>query len=148
MTILYDSKDTLRIILRRKGSVWKKVIPFCLLTVGISIVTYYLEYTYEVNKNDDDTTITTPAPNNSNNSGSESSNFGLTFDDAGHKMLATMVAYLVVSRVNSAYCRFWEARTLLSHALANARQFSTNTVVFTNQDTSESANEWRIEVRV
>uniref|UniRef100_A0A7S2LR46 Bestrophin homolog n=1 Tax=Leptocylindrus danicus TaxID=163516 RepID=A0A7S2LR46_9STRA len=129
MTILYDSKNTIQIILRRKGSVWKQVVPFCLLTVGISIGIYYFENTYGHDSENDE------------------NNLHITFDDAGHKMLATMVAYLVVSRVNAAYCRFWEARTLLSHALFSARQFSVNTVIFTNQDLSERANEWRFEMR-
>ena len=70
----------------------------------------------------------------------------ITFPIDGHELLATMVAYLVVSRVSASYTRFWEARSLLSIALQAARQLSVQAAAFTNKDQSDGANLWRTMV--
>ena len=120
MTVLYDSKETLRIIISTRGSVWSRVLPFCLLSVGITLTTYFL-YKEDI--------------------------VDLTFADDGHKILSVMVAFLVVSRVNVAYKRFWDARTLLSSLLCCCRQFSSHVAVFTNTDLEDRAEEWRAMMR-
>jgi len=71
----------------------------------------------------------------------------ITFPIDGHELLATMVAYLVVSRVSASYTRFWEARSLLSIALQAARQLSVQAAAFTNKDQSDGANLWRTMIK-
>merc|ERR1719444_567771 len=58
----------------------------------------------------------------------------VTFPLDGHKMLSVMVAYLVVSRADASYNRFWEARGLLLLALQTIRQISIHAAAFTNGD--------------
>lgn len=71
----------------------------------------------------------------------------LTFSDNGHMILSVMVAFLVVSRANAAYRRFWDARTLLSSLLCKSRQFSSHVAIFTNRDLSSEAEKWRALMR-
>ena len=58
----------------------------------------------------------------------------LTFSLDGHKLLSIMVAYLVVSRADASYERFWEARSLLSVGLQSMRQLSIHAAAFTNRE--------------
>ena len=102
------------------GTVWPNVLPLCIINVIITISVYFLK-DYEI--------------------------VDLTFADDGHKILATMVAFLVVSRVSAAYNRFWEARTLLSKALQQCRQLSIHAAAFTREDNSDKAINWRLMVR-
>ena len=115
----YNLKATLGIILAYQGTVWPRVLPFCFLTVGLTILVYNLK---------------------------EADIINITFPIDGHELLATMVAYLVVSRVSASYTRFWEARSLLSIALHAARQLSVQASAFTNKDKSDGANLWRTTV--
>lgn len=101
------------------GTVWPNVLPLCLVNVAITITVYLLK---------------------------EQDIYDLTFADDGHKILATMVAFLVVSRVSAAYTRFWEARTLLSKALQQCRQLSIHSAAFTRNDDSDKATNWRLMI--
>ena len=83
------------------------MLPLCILTVVLTIVTY------ELRKQDI---------------------VDLTFSLDGHKLLSVMVAYLVVSRADASFNRFWEARTLLGVALQKIRQISIHAAAFTNQE--------------
>jgi len=98
------------------GTVWPSVLPLCIVNVLFTVTVYVLDE-YDV--------------------------CDLTFADDGHKILATMVAFLVVSRVSAAYSRFWEARTLLSKALQQCRQLSIHSAAFTREDKSQRAQIWR-----
>ena len=98
------------------GTVWPNVLPLCIMNMLITIGGFLLK-DYDI--------------------------VDLTFSGDGHKILATMVAFLVVSRVNAAYNRFWEARTLLSKALQQCRQLSLHISVFSKDDKSEEAQTWR-----
>jgi len=116
---MYDSKDHFGVIFSVHGTVWPNVLPLCIINVIITISVYFLK-DYEI--------------------------VDLTFADDGHKILATMVAFLVVSRVSAAYNRFWEARTLLSKALQQCRQLSIHAAAFTREDNSDKAINWRLMV--
>ena len=78
MTVLYDNKNNLRILFSLRGTVWPRVLPLCILTVVLTIVTY------ELRKQDI---------------------VDLTFSLDGHKLLSVMVAYLVVSRADARVAR-------------------------------------------
>jgi len=116
MTIIYDSKNHYRVIFRITGTVWPSVLPLCLLNVSLTFVIFMLR---------------------------ENDVVDVTIPDDGHKILATMVAFLVVSRVSSAYNRFWEARTHLSNMLKSCRQLSIHASAFSRDDRSSGADEWR-----
>mmetsp|Transcript_10926 Transcript_10926/g.16378 ORF Transcript_10926/g.16378 Transcript_10926/m.16378 type:complete len:313 (-) Transcript_10926:234-1172(-) len=119
MTIIYDSKNHFKVIFSITGTVWPSVLPLCLINVAITLAVYLLR-DYDV--------------------------VDLTFADDGHKILATMVAFLVVSRVSAAYNRFWEARTLLSKALQQCRQLSIHASAFSREDKNEKADKWRMMI--
>jgi len=126
MTILYDSRKTLKIIFSHRGTVWPRVFPFCAVVVGMTITVYFLK----------------------------KEEMDVTFPLDGHKMLSVMVAYLVVSRADASYNRFWEARGLLLLALQTIRQISIHAAAFTNGDLQrqegkarDRTNLWRIMLR-
>jgi len=116
MTITYDSKNHFEVIFSIHGTVWPNVLSLCIANASLTTLIYCLGV-YDI--------------------------VDLTFDDDGHNILATMVAFLVVSRVSSAYNRFWEARTLLSQELQQCRQLSMLVAAFTRNDKTVKAQEWR-----
>lgn len=98
MTILYDSNNHLTLMLRTKGTVWPGVLPFCLLTAGITVGIYILDRNDIVQ---------------------------LTFsNDSGFDVLTTLISFLVVNRVSRSYQRMWQARSLLSACYQNARDLA------------------------
>ena len=116
MTILFNSRNHFEVIFSITGTVWKDVLPFCLVNSIVSITLYILN---ELDVTD------------------------FEFDSSAHRIMGIMVAFLVVSRVNAAYNRFWEARTYVGAALADLRALSAMAASFTNQDVSENAIKWR-----
>ena len=100
MTILYNSEDHLSLIFSFKGTVWIAVLPFCLLTVAISVGIYILgEDFYDV--------------------------IELTFPkESGFETLTTLLSFLVVSRVTRSYQRMWQARSMMSGCLQNGRDLA------------------------
>jgi len=120
MTILYESKKSFHILLSTRGTVWGRVLPLAIIAVAITVGVYELR----------------------------EADIDLTFPVTGHKMLSIMVAYLTVIRVNVAYNRFWEARTILAKTLQSARQLSIHVAAFTSGDTmSDGAIMWRAMLR-
>ena len=116
MTILYDSNDHFKVIFSYAGTVWPYVLPMCIINSIITVALYYLIELDIVN---------------------------LKLDQAAHKVMGVMVSFLVVSRTNTAYSRFWEARTIFGAALSDMSELSILAMSFTNADKSENADKWR-----
>jgi len=66
-----------------------------------------------------------------------------TFEDGAHQIIGLVVAFLVVTRVSTAYSRYWEARTALSRMLHQARQLASHASNYSRFDTSARGDQWR-----
>ena len=94
------------------GTVWKAVLPFCILNALTSIVILVLL---------------------------ENDIVDCSISAQGHKLLSSLVAFLVVQRLTTSYNNFWCARTQLSMMLTAARLLASNVASFTRADQSRKA---------
>lgn len=118
-SVAYDSESHIGVITQRKGSLWPKVLPYCLLNVALSIVLQVLK-SYDI--------------------------VDLSITDKGHSLMTMFVAFLIVSRVNISLGRYNEARANLGAMYREARELIQNVAVFTKEDQSQGAQEWRHEL--
>jgi len=117
MTIIYDSRDHFGVLFKLQGSVWPKVLPFCILNIVITIVLHYLL-------------------------GNTSWDF--TFDGGvGYRFISTLVAFFTISNLASTYGRFWEARGHLGTALLECNMLAARSALYTAHDPSDKADAWR-----
>jgi len=102
------------------GSVWPKVLPFCLMNVAIAACIFYMkEGRFKTD---------------------------LTFSDRGHTFMSLMVSFLVVSRAQIVYSRYMEARKYLSDAMRSCRELVQHMAILTLYESSKEVREWRYEV--
>jgi hypothetical protein len=101
------------------GSLWPKVLPYCLINVAL-LGTLQLLKSYDI--------------------------VDLAITDKGHSLMTLFVAFLIVSRVNMSLARYNEARGNLGVMYREAREIIQNTAVFTKEDQSQGAQEWRHEL--
>eukprot|EP00542_Grammatophora_oceanica_P002347 CAMPEP_0194065714 /NCGR_PEP_ID=MMETSP0009_2-20130614/85623_1 /TAXON_ID=210454 /ORGANISM="Grammatophora oceanica, Strain CCMP 410" /LENGTH=460 /DNA_ID=CAMNT_0038718593 /DNA_START=473 /DNA_END=1855 /DNA_ORIENTATION=- len=120
-TLVYDDKQThWEVLTQIYGSVWPKVLPFCLVNVGWTLLIYALKKKGVID---------------------------LTFGSiAGHNFMAIMVSFLVVSRAQITYARFMEAREHLSTAFRSCREIVQFTCCLTMEHQESRAKQWRQEV--
>ena len=76
-------QDHVAVLTQMHGSVWPRVMPYCICNVLLASTIYYLKF---------------------------HRNLDLTFSDKGHSFMSLLVSFLVVTRSNIAYSRFMEAR--------------------------------------
>ena len=115
----YDSDNTFGVLTQMRGSVWPKVLPYCVANAALTYAIYWLKHQRQID---------------------------LTFPDSGHTFLAAILSFLVVTRSNIAYARYWEARTELSRAMKSCRELVQHAITFSRFDTSPSAQQWRSDV--
>lgn len=117
MTVNYDPENHLGVIFRIHGSVISSVLPWCLFNAVMACVVWFLRSRGVANP---------------------------TFDGGlGYQYIAVLVSFFVVSNVNTAYSRFWEARGYLGKALFGVTKLGIRVAVFTGMDTSDKAGKWR-----
>lgn len=117
--VSYDVEDHIGILFQMYGSVWSKVLPYCLWNVLVTFIIGYLRARGIID---------------------------LAFSDKGHTFMATMVAFLSVTRSKIAYQRWNESRKLLSSMMEASRGLAQHAVVFTRREMKPIAVKWRTEV--
>eukprot|EP00816_Leptocylindrus_hargravesii_P002009 CAMPEP_0196817064 /NCGR_PEP_ID=MMETSP1362-20130617/58616_1 /TAXON_ID=163516 /ORGANISM="Leptocylindrus danicus, Strain CCMP1856" /LENGTH=1034 /DNA_ID=CAMNT_0042194615 /DNA_START=82 /DNA_END=3182 /DNA_ORIENTATION=+ len=118
MTIYYDSRNHISVIFAIRGTVWRSVLPFCIMNIAINFAIYILNQHLDVD---------------------------VRFEEGGTSMLTIMVAFLVVSRTTSSYMRFWQARSQVSGLLRKMIQvahLATSATGSVSRD-DEGAAKWR-----
>jgi len=115
----YDTNNTFGVLSQMQGSVWPKVLPYCVANTALTFVVYYLKHEKGID---------------------------LTFSDKGHTFMSMMVSFLVVTRSNIAYARYWEARTELSKAMKSCRELIQHSITFSRYDLTARAQQWRSDV--
>ena len=113
------SDNTFGVLTQMRGSVWPKVLPYCAANTAWTYCIYWLKHQRQID---------------------------VTFPDSGHTFLAAILSFLVVTRSNIAYARYWEARTELSRAMKSCRELVQHAITFSRFDTSPSAQQWRSDV--
>ena len=104
-------------IFKLQGSVWPKVLPFCLFNVLVTAGVYFLL---------------------------EHTGIDLTFNGGlGYTFISTVVSFFVISNLGSTYGRFWEARGHLGTALYEANMLAARAALYTAHDESDRADVWR-----
>ena len=107
----YDSDNTFGVLTQMRGSVWPKVLPYCAANTAWTYCIYWLKHQRQID---------------------------VTFPDSGHTFLAAILSFLVVTRSNIAYARYWEARTELSRAMKSCRELVQHAITFSRFDASPS----------
>mmetsp|Transcript_21662 Transcript_21662/g.33126 ORF Transcript_21662/g.33126 Transcript_21662/m.33126 type:complete len:369 (+) Transcript_21662:127-1233(+) len=118
-SIHYDSENHVSVILQRAGTVWCKVLPYCIFNAALACALQILKYTYDVD---------------------------MGFSDKGHSMMTLFVSFLIVSRVSISLGRYNESRGHLGKMYREARELVQNMVVFTKADQSDKAKQYRNDV--
>lgn len=111
----YDDRNHFSVITQLYGSVWPRVMPFCIANMVITLVVFYFFRQ-------------------------------LTFDPTGHKFMALILSFLVVTRAQITYGRFMQAREHLEGCYKACRELVQHMCVLTQEDTSEGAKVWRHNV--
>jgi len=117
---VYRTCDHKAILFNQNGSVWRRVLPYCILNsimTGIIVVCKRKDI------------------------------YDLTFNDQGHSYMAILVSFLVVTRHSIAYKRYGEFATLLTSMMKSARELVQHTIAFTRKDVGLGARKLRFEVR-
>ena len=117
--VVYDSANHWGVLTQMNGSVWPKVIGFCIFNVFNTLCTIYVNKYYHID---------------------------ISFSDRGHTFMSLMVSFLMVTRSNIAYSRYMEARRELAHCMTACRELISYATTFTRYDHTELANHWRIDL--
>jgi len=120
-SVRYKTEDHIAVICQMYGSVWRNVLPYCIVTTAITVFAYYFD-------NDE--------------------NFlNISISDRGHVFMSLMLSFFVVSRSHIALNRYSEARKLLSDIMRTCRELIQHTIAFTrNKGGAEAARKWRADI--
>ena len=105
------------VIFKLNGSVWPKVLPYCIWNVLVTAGTYLL-----LTKADVDLTF----------------NGGI-----GYTFISTVVSFFTISNLATTYGRFWEARGHLGVCLYEANMLASRAALYTAHDPDDKADVWR-----
>ena len=118
-SLAYNDSSHYRVVTRLYGSVWPKVLPFCLLNAFLTGAVWYLKFHYGID---------------------------ITSDPSGHKYMATLMSFLIVTRVKILYDNFMTNSQYIHDCYRCLRELVHYTCVISMTDTSEKAKQWRQEV--
>lgn len=117
--MMWDDSSHWTVLTQLYGSVWPRVFPYCVANVVMTYTIWYLK-----NNNIVD----------------------LTSAPSGHKYMATMMSFLVVTRVKIMYDHYMYNSQKLSDCYRAIRELAHCTCVLTARDKSTRAKEWRQDV--
>jgi predicted membrane chloride channel (bestrophin family) len=117
-TVTYDSSSHWSILTQQWGSLWPKLLPFCLLNVALMGILHILL----------------------------AHGIDMHLSEVGHNFMGFVVSFLLVSRVSMGVARYYEARECLENMNKSCRQLVHTACVYSNLDQSIRAKEWRSEI--
>jgi len=118
-TVTYNSESHCQVLLQCWGSVWPRVLPYCVINMLLSVVLQYLQ-------------------------AQDGINFRVT--DKGHSYLTMLVAFLVVSRATVSLGRYNQVRNSVMSIYCNTRQLMHQMTVFSSDNINQSGKQWRHDV--
>mmetsp|Transcript_16577 Transcript_16577/g.24865 ORF Transcript_16577/g.24865 Transcript_16577/m.24865 type:complete len:534 (+) Transcript_16577:222-1823(+) len=117
--VKYDSKNHISVLTQMYGSVWPKVLPFCLLNVVNISAVIYLDRALDID---------------------------ISFNDKGHSFMSMIVSFLIVTRSSITYSRLMEARAGMTSVMRSCRELIQFAITFTRYDSSPGAQKWRSDM--
>jgi predicted membrane chloride channel (bestrophin family) len=120
--LTWDDRSHWRVLTQAAGSVWPRVLPYCLLNVA---VTYGVYLYFQQNH-----------PSSSSNSSATS----------GHKYMSMLMAFLVVTRVKITYDNYMQNANNVAQLYESIRGLVQEMCIMTANDTSRHAKQWRQDV--
>lgn len=116
---VYNPESHLAVIFNLYGSVWPKVIMYCILNSLFTFLIVYLR---------------------------EKKNIDLTFSSKGHLFMSLMVSFLVVTRAKVVYSRYMEGRGHLSSAMRSCREIVQHACILSMFQKTDLIKQWRSDV--
>lgn len=116
----YQVDDQL-MIFRLNGSIWPRVLPWCIFNTSIAFLVRYCHHY---------------APKT----------VDFSFESSGLAFIGVLVSFLVIARSNKAYYGWIGSKNRVRDLNKNFRQLSQLMATFTRHDNSSSAAKWRFEV--
>lgn len=115
----YNSEDIFGVVFRLNASVWKDVLPFCLVNSSLAYgVLYYSQHFQDI-----------------------------TINDSAHRFMSFTVAYLVVNRTTLCLERYMNARSLLCDLTRSSKELIHHAVAFTRyKNKDRNLTQWRISL--
>ena len=80
-TVRYNSRSTLSVLCQLKGSVWREVIPYCLVNISVLLICWYFQQEHKI-----------------------------SVTRNGHQLSGIVVSFFVVIRSNAALSRYHQGR--------------------------------------
>jgi hypothetical protein len=107
----YDSSNHIRVLFQQYGSVWCKVLPFCILNMALSCTLVYLMRYH---------------------------NITLDISTQTHSVLSVIAAFLSVTKITLSLDRFQQLRSQFSILYREPREFVHHMAIFSKNDLSSS----------
>lgn len=121
-TVSYNSENHYQVLTQLWGSKWRDVLPFCLSNVALMILVTIIDRA------------------------SETAEGELEMTTQGHTFISVVVAFLLISRVNTGIGRYNTARNYLGTMYRESRQLVQYAFVYSSSSIDEEAKQWRAEV--
>jgi putative membrane protein len=118
-SVQYQSEDHMAILFQMYGSVWARVLPYCIVNTLLVILIEYLHAYHSID---------------------------LTFSDQGHMFMATMVSVLIVARSRISYQRYMESRGFISDITKASRELMQHVVTFSRYEIHPQGRQWRMDI--
>mmetsp|Transcript_32082 Transcript_32082/g.47038 ORF Transcript_32082/g.47038 Transcript_32082/m.47038 type:complete len:413 (+) Transcript_32082:72-1310(+) len=115
----FDGSSHISVIFQIYGSVWPKVLPYCLFNVLLSYAIHIVKLEYGID---------------------------LSIEGNNASFMSILVSFLVVTRAKIAYARFMEARGNLQTMYRVVREIIQHVCILTQHSKSEGAKAWRRDV--
>ena len=115
--VTYSTGNHLSVITQMYGSVWPRVIPFCLTNTISTALIWYIDKRYL--------------------------SIDLSINPMGHKYLATLLSFLVIARLRIIYGSSIRAREQISVVTQNAHDLVETATALTSHNKSMEAMKWR-----
>lgn len=112
----FDDRNHLIVLCQSNGSVWPKVFPYCLANTAFAAVLWYV-----VKKR----------------------NIHFGFSQDANSYMASLLAFLVVSRVRMIYTKSMHSRGELTNLCKSCEELVQNATSLTLQNNSRKAQKWR-----
>lgn len=117
--LTWDDNDHWKVVTQLYGSVWPRVLIFCVSNACITWVVFQLKHQNIVD---------------------------VTFESSSHKYMGFLMSFLVVTRAKLLFDQYMASSRYLGQVYRATRSLTQQVTTFTMHDKSEQAKQWRQDV--
>lgn len=117
--LTWDDNDHWKVLTQLYGSVWPRVLTFCIVNTCITWIVFQLKHHHILD---------------------------VTFESSSHKYMGFLMSFLVVTRAKLLFDQYMAASRYLGAAYRATRNLTQQVTTFTMHDKSERAKQWRQDV--